>query len=140
MDHYFSGMNLLTSKERFDLQERYFKDQQKRILEISQIIDSNSIRTEDIKIGETLKLFHPLLLESRLDLMEFSKPPIIREAFSIDSELYIPEMGILASSDNFTAYDKNDQLQSINIYPTKGKRPLWGFGSNWINIRFFEKQ
>jgi len=141
MGHYFAEVR---SEEDNNFSEKYIGYKLKRAREISDIIEKNKIKNEDIKIGDKLKLYSPLLKKSKFRFNNFGDFSQIREFFSMGTNWYSPEMSSLSCVDEFMVYEKrliknnliNKVGHQIRIHP---KRGLDLFPS-WINIKYFSKE
>lgn len=142
MGHSAAEMGYETPQERMRFQEKLQHYHIKCLEEIDKITDSNSIDIKTIKVGDKLKIFKGLCLESKVKLNPSEKPHIIREFFN-RSDYCISPLGSLARTDNFEVYQKDDEQGVIDIYPpissyTSLKLIDWQ-GTKWISIKFFEK-
>jgi len=121
-----------------------------RSREISDIIGRNSIECEDVRIGEKLKLYPPLLERSQIRLNGERGGPVIRSFFDPMANYYPPPMWPLAIDDEFVVYDKRtltddnsrETISQIRISrpPKKSLREIRGLFSGWIDIRHFSRK
>ena len=130
----------LSGKEKDEtFHSRWVEYQRERAKEISDIIGSNPIQFEEIKIGESLVLYAPLNGISKIRFDNKGESHIIKELFK-PSAGYYNDLGIwsLFCNDEFSVYDKNPKSFTLRIdKPTKDLLPLF---PKWIDFRYFSKR
>lgn len=142
MGHSAAEMGYETPQERFEFSTRLVEYHSKCCEEVNNIINSNTIDINTIKVGDKLKIFNGLCLESKVKLNPSEKPHIVRELFS-HHNYCVSSLSSLAKRDDFEVYQKDDEKGRIVIYPhaeicSRLKLIDWQ-GPDWISIKFFEK-
>ncbi len=148
MGHTYAEMHVQGEETFF---RRYAQYQQRCAKEISDIIEKNPIKNEDIQIGDRLSLYEPLLGLSKVRFDNKGEHNMIRELFASTAQYYSMNMWALAYRDFFTVWDIRTEIvhgketgHFVRIdEPPKPSRALsfaFDWNPDWVDIRYFSKK
>ena len=125
----------LSEEESLRLKKEREAYRRERLEEISDIISNNPIDINDVEIGDTLKIYHPLDEFTRVtERYPRYEPQKIRRLFSMSTELYDMRMHPLSFEDGFHVYNKRMNQVRIDC-PKK-----FDWLPYYIDIKYFEKK
>ncbi len=129
-----TAAEFLSEEESLRLRTEWKAYRNERMKEISDIVNNNPIDINDVEIGDTLRIYHPLdELTGVTEQYPRYEPQKIRRLFSIHSGLYDVRMHPLSFKNRFHVYNK--RMNQVRIDSPKKMDWL----PYYIDIKFFEK-
>jgi hypothetical protein len=130
--------------------QRYARYQQACATEISDIIEKNPIRNEEIELGDKLELYEPLLGISKIRFENTGEFHQIRKLFDPGAQYYSMDMWVLAFQNIFTVRGKRtitqprddlkNHTETLHLVRVDSQRKCLDWNPSWLDIRYFSKK
>ena len=148
MGHTYAEMHY-PGEETFP--QRYVEYQQRCAREISDIIEKNPIKNEDIEIGDRIGLYEPLLGLSKVRFENEGRYNPIRALFASTAHYYSMNMWVLAYEEQFRVFGKRTVTEPVSRDDLSHEKILHlirvdepseflDWNPYWIDIRYFSKK
>lgn len=144
MGHTYAEMHYPGEETFF---QRFAQYQQRCAKEISDIIEKNPIKNEDINIGDRVELYEPLRGLSKVRFNNTERFHKIRELFAPTAQYFSMNMWALAYGDLFRVWNKKTITQhvgkreeSCHLIRIDEPDKFLDWNPDWVDIRYFSKE